>query len=363
MRRLTTAVCTLVLVGTLAGTASARRKLKPGEPDRYGRYRARLTLGGITPAAEQAAAPGEIIPSGFGKNNISINYRNASHRAWTSYRGVIYTTQFDPATKHYTGFEDLDIGLYSAKNKDKVRQQRKRRVVFLGKGITFAEPLRIRISARTSLGNYFWTEFTAPVERTSDGGFAIPGVHYLDHFSSSPGKDTPPKTGKPPPPAPASSPAPVAAPPKKPAPRVLLPPGKHGQRQIRPGVYEALPHQRKVTRVYGARAKVHLAGFTDELREKMASDPVKERRGNVRLFVKNQGARVWGLVKKTTWRGPIEDFEMRVPTKETGRISYDKPILVKVDVRTEAGKFYWTEVVRTREDLEAPLVLDRYTGD
>lgn len=56
-------------------------------------------------------------------------------------------------------------------------------------------------------------------------------------------------------------------------------------------------------------------------------------------------------------------FGLWVPTKETSRISYDEPILVKVDVRTESGRFYWTESVRTREDLEAPVILDGYTGE
>lgn len=350
-----------------AAAAKARARRPPARarrgtngPDKYGRYKARLNLKGILPEVERQALPGDVIRTERGYNNVSINYRNAKDRVFGSFAGKIAPVVYDPATRHYTGWEKMLPFLYSKKTRFPNRRPGQV-TIKLGKGVTFDEPLVIRISAKTTQGNSFWTERTVRVEGSKEAGFTIPGEIYLDHYSRAAGSNEParndpqnrgagapgPRPGPPPGPGAGSGPPP-GPPPGGPS------SGAPPKPAVRPPIMSWRPKDLK-------RGEIFLGGFTEAMAARLAEDPVREGRGNVRVYIKNRGAGVWGLIKKTSWRNrPIEEFSMRIPTGENSRISYDKPLVIRAEIRAQSNGRYLTEQVRTIETLSEPFVFDQF---
>lgn len=322
--------------------------------DKYGRKSAALTFGGIAPAIEAKLLPGDKIKAGKGLNNISINYRNSGGRAWTSFQGLIYTPVYDAATRHYSGFDKLQHPvLHSAKTKDP--GERSGLKIKLGGGINFDEPLDVRIRLETEYGNSFWTEFTAKVEGNETSGYTIPVNIIFDHYSYTVGKDDAPITPLAKPAAAAAVAAPVssesAPPATAPSPAPTPAPAKQASD------FGWAP-------VHGNKTTLNIGGISPKLASALASDPLLDKKRNLKVFIKNEGDERWSRMKYETYRG-VEPAKMGISVDfyEVDTLTFDKPVVLRVQAYTQGKKLFWTETTRTRADMGKPLVMDQYGAE
>lgn len=361
----------------LAKQARARNEDKEGRKFVY------FHLKGILPEVEQKALEGDVIKGGLGVNNISINYKNSDVKGWTSFAGKIYTVQYDPATKKYSGWDKMEIRLGTTKTKE--GPKKKKALIKVGSGVTFDKPLSVRICAETTLGNCFWTEFTAQVQGNVEEGFTIPGEFYLDHYSRTVGKDDAPLTAAPPPagkpaaeeakPAAEQAPKAAAAPA---APKPAAAPAAAAKPEPREVTASELMSKFKGLKMkstnpadhgFAVRATVDLkvTGFAPSLKGQLAKDPVKVKKDSFKLkiYLKNTGESAWGNIKSQTIKngysdGDFTDFNLEMTIKENVRVSFDKPVTIRVEAESGAG-LYWAETEGSKDSPPAAVVIDQYS--
>jgi hypothetical protein len=123
----------------------------------FGQKTVTLTLSGIKPEIEKQMIAGDIIPSGFGYNNIMLRLKNTDQKNWTFNVGKIYNPVYDPQTKHYTMNVSIKISESKYYSLDK--------------------PFKFIITIQTVYANSIWTEFTCAPD-------AVPKTVELDHYNA-----------------------------------------------------------------------------------------------------------------------------------------------------------------------------------
>ncbi len=126
----------------------------------FGQKTITLQLTGIKPEIEKQMIAGDIIPSGFGYNNIMLRLKNTDQKGWTLNSGKIYNPVYDKQTNHYTMKVDFKISESKYYSLDK--------------------PFKIVINILTVYGNSIWTEFTCAAD-------AVPKTVELDHYNGEEG--------------------------------------------------------------------------------------------------------------------------------------------------------------------------------
>ncbi len=122
----------------------------------FGQKTITFTLTGIKPETEKQMIAGDIIPSGFGYNNIMLRLKNTDQKNWTFNVGKIYNPVYDPQTKHYTMNVNFKISESKYYSLDK--------------------PFKLIITIQTVYANSIWTEFTCAAD-------AMPKTVELDHYN------------------------------------------------------------------------------------------------------------------------------------------------------------------------------------
>ena len=122
----------------------------------FGQKAITLQLTGIKPEIEKQMIAGDIIPTGFGYNNIMLRLKNTDQKNWTFNIGKIYNPVYNKQTNHYTMMVDFKISESKYYSLDK--------------------PFKIVITITTVYGNSIWTEFTCAAN-------AVPKTVELDHYN------------------------------------------------------------------------------------------------------------------------------------------------------------------------------------
>src|SRR5262245_34027199 len=120
-----------------------------------------LQLTGIKPEIEKQMIAGDMIPSGFGYNNIMLRLKNSDQKGWTLNSGKIYNPVYDKATNHWTMKVDFTIKESKYYSLDK--------------------PFYVLITIQTVYGNSIWTDFTCAPD-------AMPKTVQLDHYNAVEGE-------------------------------------------------------------------------------------------------------------------------------------------------------------------------------
>lgn len=337
--------------------------------DKDGRKILYIKVKGVSPEAEKKALPNDVIRE---KNNVRVLFRNADARAWTGNSGGWYRVKYDPATRHYSGWEDLEMRLFSSKEQSAGEKKAKKKAMFKMEKITYDKPLTIRVWAETELGNKFWTEFTAQVQGDAEKGFTIPNEIVLDHYSRTEGKDDEPQLTPPPPRGAQKA---EAAKPAEPPPPPAAPAKPREEREITAselmGKFKGLKMKSTNPADHGfaVRATIDLKvkGFAPALAEQLAKDPVNVKKGSFKLkiYLKNTGESAWGNIKSQTVKsgysgGEFKDFDLEMTVKENVRVSFDKPVTIRVEAKSGDG-LYWAETEGSKDSPPAAVVIDRYS--
>lgn len=94
------------------------------------------------------------------------------------------------------------------------------------------------------------------------------------------------------------------------------------------------------------------------------------RNGDVyfEVAIKNSNMKAWTL--KSNFRGPATynrttkkfNINLKRTITEKAGVKFDKPIKIRISVKTTMGNSIWTVIERKPIDIEKPIILDQYTG-
>jgi hypothetical protein len=388
-------------------------KLLKEKAKKAGRKSAEFTIRGIRPEVEDRALPGDELKDGPAVNNIHVNYRNADSKVWVGNGNFIY--RVTKSGSRYKGFDKLRLRLTMTKPK----AGSKKRKSF----VTFDKPITMRICAKTKLDNCFWTETTVRVEGDDKKGYSLAGEPeiWLDRYSRRFGSDAPPlaytfkeeqakqradreakaeanraklaemrarskakaearakaKAAPAPAPKPAAK-APSSAPaaskhkPMFVSKGAKRPAGKAGSGRLANRALKKAA-ARKGRRGRGAapiaKGEVIVKGFSADLAGQLAKDPVKlkKNRFKVKFYFGNADGK-WARIQGQSVRngydadtGTFRDFDLKIRVKESHRVSFDKPLKIRVEAVSQSKAVYWAEVERTQETLGEPIVITEYS--
>ncbi len=118
--------------------------------------------------------------------------------------------------------------------------------------------------------------------------------------------------------------------------------------------------------------KVQLSGIAPEIEQEiLPNDYIPSGFGlnNITLRLKNEGQRYWtassSAIYKVKYNPATKHYDMGEGVyftlkSDSEHYSLDKPMIIRINATTAFGNSIWTEVKRTRADLNHPLVLDQY---
>lgn len=119
--------------------------------------------------------------------------------------------------------------------------------------------------------------------------------------------------------------------------------------------------------------KVKLTGIDPKIEQQiLPNDYIPSGFGlnNITLRVKNEGRSSWAgsssTIYKVKYDPATKHYDMGeglfFTLKSTSKhYSLDKPLVIRINATTAFGNHLWTEVKRTKENLDDPLILDHYT--
>jgi len=395
---------------------SAIQKRMNAHTDKYGRKFMYLTIKGIRPEVEEKALPGDDIKGGHGVNNIRVYYKNTGKKLWTSTSNAIYKVR--KKGKHYHTWGDVRVRIGTSKTKFKKPKKKRRK----NRGVNFNQPLIMRICAQTTFENCFAKDITVKVVGDDKKGYTIEGSpeiwldqYIRDNSRSDPAlpyskkeeqakkqaekerviaenraryakmknKNTAKKTTAKPKanamtvrvkktsPAPAASPKP-ATPKQKPmfvSKGAQKPKSTGFSRLSKRLLAKSQAKNNGAAPPSYSKGEVFVKGFAPTLFPQLAEDPpiVKKGKFKIKIFFKNEGKK-WGRIVRKTIKGKYDEgsktfknFDLEVRTKEYARLSFDKPLVIRVEARSKSKGTYWAEVERTKETMDRPIVIDQYT--
>ena len=109
-----------------------------------------IPITGISEEVEKRLLEHDLIPTGKGLNNITLNLKNNPKKGWALNRSSIMEVKYDPSTKHY----NMSGVVISVKKKSKY--------------YTLDQPMIILVRAHTTFNNVIWTELQRTPENLTD---------------------------------------------------------------------------------------------------------------------------------------------------------------------------------------------------
>ena len=125
------------------------------------------------------------------------------------------------------------------------------------------------------------------------------------------------------------------------------------------------------TPVYAKReATLNIIGIKPEIeQQQLEGDLIAERKrgyNNISIRMKNKGDKFWRLsshaIYKVEWDPETRHYTMDIKrvVRENEWMSFSKPLVVRVLAHTVNKNVFWTEMIRTADQLGDPIILDRY---